>query len=139
MTKISIIIPIYNNENYLNDCIKSVLDQSYSNIELILINNGSSDSSLEIINSFAKKDDRVRPLMLPHTSTGTAKNYGVSMATGDFICFVHPTDILGKGNINNLVNSQDKYNSDIACSTYYKVDNNGIFYFFDNDPTPPKN
>lgn len=136
MNKISIIVPIENNADYLADCIHSISQQSYQDIEIILVNNGSTDGSLEIMNQAAEQDKRIRTVTQPHASLGSAKNLGVAMATGDFICFVHPTDYLGEDNIKNLVESQEKYQSDIACSTYFRIDNNGTYYFYTNDDDP---
>ncbi|MEY8441175.1 glycosyltransferase family 2 protein [Lactobacillaceae bacterium 24-114] len=136
MEKISVIVPIYNNEEHLAICIQSILQQSYSNLDIILVNNGSTDSSLAIITHYAAQDRRIRIINQEHRNIGNAKNVGLSMATGDFICFVHPNDSLGPDNIKNLVESQRKFNSDIACSTYYKLDNNGNFYFYINNDDP---
>lgn len=136
MNKISIIVPIENNADYLADCIHSLSQQSYQSLEIILVNNGSTDGSLEIMNQAAEQDERIRMVTQPHASLGSVKNLGVAMATGDFICFVHPTDYLGGDNIKNLVKSQEKYQSDIACSTYFRIDNNGTYYFYTNDDDP---
>lgn len=136
MNKISIIVPIENHAAYLADCIRSICKQNYQNIEIILVNNGSTDGSLEIMNQAAQQDQRIRTVTQPHASLGSAKNLGVAMATGDFICFVHPTDYLGDDNIKNLVESQEKYQSDIACSTYFRIDGNGTYYFYTSDDDP---
>lgn len=136
MIKISIIVPIYNNDQYLQQCLESVLHQNYDNIEVLAINNGSTDKSLTIINDLAQTDSRLRPVTIPHTSLGAVKNLGIAMATGDFISFIHPTDFISDDWLNQLVNSQQKYNSDIACSTYYRIDSNGTYYFYVNNDDP---
>lgn len=136
MKKITVIVPIYNNEEYLENCIQSILDQSYSELEVILVDNGSTDGSLAIMNRYADQDQRIRIINQEHRSTGSAKNLGISMSTGEFICFIHPNDEIGVDNIKNLVASQKEFNSDIACSTYYRIDNNGNFYFYTNDNDP---
>lgn len=136
MTKISVIVPIYNNEQYLNDCVQSIINQSFKDLEIILVNNRSTDRSLEIMNNLAEQDQRVRTVTIKHGSMGSAKSLGVAMATGDFINFVHANDYLGSSNLQNLINCQSKYDSDIAASTYFRINEEGTFYFYVNNDDP---
>lgn len=136
MNKVSIIVPVTDQADYLEQCLQSIIDQKYADLEIIVVNNGSTGNALEIINHFVQQDNRVRVVSQPRASLGSAKNLGVAMATGDFICFVHPTDYLGDGNIQELVESQERYQSDIACSTYFRIDSNNTFYFYTNDDDP---
>lgn len=89
---ISVIIPIYNVENYLNKCLDSIIKQTYKNIEIICINDGSTDSSLEILQNYAKKDVRIKIINQVNKGLGTARNVGLSIANGEFISFVDSDD-----------------------------------------------
>lgn len=132
--KISIIVPVENNEQYLAECLDSIIHQSYQNLEIILVDNGSTDRSLAIMRQYANQDSRIRMVSQEHHGLGTAKNLGLSMATGDLVMFVGPND--RAGNIERLLASMHQYHSDVACATYYRQDANGTYYFYvdDNDP-----
>ena len=92
--KISIIIPIWNTEKYLRKCLASVVNQTYKNLEIICINNGSTDSCADIIKEFAANDKRIKTIYQEHTSLGEARNRGLDSATGDYITFVDSDDWL---------------------------------------------
>ena len=87
--KISVIVPIYNQEQYLNKSISSIINQKYTNLEIILINDGSTDSSIEIIDDFALKDSRIRVFSKPNGGLVDATIYGINQATGS-ICQHQP-------------------------------------------------
>lgn len=89
---ISVIIPIYNAEKYLKSCIESVLNQTYDDFELILINDGSTDSSDLICNEYAKKDKRIKYLTKQNTGVGDTRNLGIKEAKGKWICFIDADD-----------------------------------------------
>ena len=114
MNTVSIIVPIYNSEKYLPQCIESILNQTYKNFELILVNDGSTDNSLSICESYAQKDERIEILNLQHNGVSNARNNGISKAKGEFICFVDSDDKIEKDFLLVLTNLQNKYNSDIA-------------------------
>lgn len=90
--KISIIIPIYNAELYLNRCLSSVCMQTYTNLEIILVNDGSSDDSEEICLDFKKRDKRIKYFYQKNQGVSEARNYGLRMATGDYVTFVDSDD-----------------------------------------------
>lgn len=91
MKKVSIIIPIYNSSKYLDECINSVIKQSYKNLEIILVNDKSTDDSLSIINSY--NDKRIKVINLDkNQGVSIARNKGVEVATGDYICFLDSDD-----------------------------------------------
>lgn len=90
--KYSVIVPVYNVENYLADCVESILSQSYKNFELLLVDDGSLDSSPELCDSYAEKDSRVKVLHKKNGGLSDARNAGVNMATGDYILFVDSDD-----------------------------------------------
>lgn len=107
--KISIIIPVYNAGKFLPQCIKSVLGQTYFNVELILINDGSTDSSDSIIRSFTKQDERIIYKKIKNSGVSNARNLGISISTGDYIMFVDADDIIDS----TLVEVMTQY-----CSTF---------------------
>ena len=89
---VSIIVPVYNVEQYLEQCLTSIVEQTYENIEVILVNDGSNDSSHLIIEQFAKKDPRVKFLTQKNSGISTARNSGIQASTGEFILFVDSDD-----------------------------------------------
>ena len=91
--KFTFIIPVYNAEKYLEECIHSVLNQTYSNYEVLLVNDGSTDNSLNIIKNFALKDKRVKVLNKKNGGVSSARNYALNSITGDYILFVDADDI----------------------------------------------
>ena len=92
--KISVIIPVYNVEKYLPACLDSVIRQSYTSLELILVDDGSSDRSLEICRSYAERDDRIRVIRRDNGGASAARNTGLDHASGEYVSFVDSDDIL---------------------------------------------
>lgn len=92
MDKISIITPVYNTQKYLKRCIESVLSQTYSNIELLLIDDGSTDESGKICDEYANKDSRVKVFHITNGGPSRARNIGLENATGNYILFVDSDD-----------------------------------------------
>lgn len=90
----SIIIPVYNVESWLEECLDSLLNQTYENIEVILINDGSTDSSLDICEVYAKKDSRIQVFSQENQGQAAARNYGLTKATGEYILFMDSDDYL---------------------------------------------
>lgn len=95
--KVSIIVPVYNAENYITDCLNSILNQSYSNIELIIINDGSTDSSETIIKQIS--DPRIKYIKQSNQGVSAARNQGIDNATGLYVCTVDADDVLTKESI----------------------------------------
>ncbi|MGN0761667.1 MAG: glycosyltransferase family 2 protein [Christensenellales bacterium] len=102
MKKVSIIIPVYNVEKYLPRCLDSVLGQTYREIEVILVNDGSTDGSLELCNRYASQDDRVIVIDKPNGGPSGARNKGLDVATGEYICFVDSDDYIDSRMIETL-------------------------------------
>ncbi|SFH95972.1 Glycosyl transferase family 2 [Pseudobutyrivibrio sp. OR37] len=115
--KISIVVPIYNQEKYLNKSIPSVLNQTYGDIEIILVNDGSTDSSMEMVNFYAKKDERIKVVNKANGGLVDATLAGIENATGDYIAFLDPDDYWGKDFLFNLIKESD--NEDIIASGFY--------------------
>ena len=94
MDKISVIVPAYNAENYVSNCIESILRQSYSYFELILIDDGSIDNSLNICKEYEKRDPRIKVYTQPNSGPSTARNKGLKNITGTYITFVDSDDFI---------------------------------------------
>lgn len=94
LKKISVIVPIYNGETYLSECIESILKQTYENIELILVNDGSKDNSKNIIDKYALLDNRIKAIHKENSGVSDSRNVGLKNTTGDYICFVDQDDYI---------------------------------------------
>lgn len=115
-TTTSVIIPIYNVEKYLSECLDSVINQTYRNLEIILVDDGSSDSSGKIANKYAKKDTRITIIHKQNEGVSVAKNLGIKTATGKFITFIDADDYIRKDFVENLVNDMSKHNAQIVTT-----------------------
>lgn len=124
MKKLSIIIPVYNNEKSLEKCINSILEQEYTNFEIIVVNNGSKDNSLELIKKIAKKDKRIIPIDSKVRGVSNARNIGIKKATGDYITFVDADDYIEKKIYIEMISSLERYNAEISFCAYYKINRN---------------
>lgn len=114
MPKISIIIPVYNVERYLEKCLHSVLQQTFQDFEVILIDDGSQDASGDICNQFAQKDSRITVYHQENQGQSAARNYGLTKATGEFIGFVDSDDYLKETMYQTLFDLCQKYQADLA-------------------------
>ena len=92
--KISVIVPVYNAEKYISRCVDSVLKQTYSDWELLLVDDGSKDASLAILNDYAQKDRRIRTFHQENAGAGAARNVGLDNAIGDYIVFIDSDDFV---------------------------------------------
>lgn len=115
---ISVIIPIYNVENYLAKCVNSVIDQNYKNLEIILVNDGSPDNCGSICDEYAQKDNRIVVIHKKNGGLSDARNAGLEISTGDFITFVDSDDYVSKDFISTLVNLIQDFEADIAISPF---------------------
>lgn len=120
---ISIIVPIYNAEKYLEKCIDSLVNQTKREIEIILINDGSTDSSEEIIKSY--KDKRIKYYKNPNQGIGKTRNFGISKATGKYLMFVDSDDYISLDACEKLYNYAKKNNLDLVVCDFYKVYDDG--------------
>ena len=91
---ISIIIPVYNSDSYLDECIKSVLCQTYKDFELLLIDDGSTDKSLERLRRWESKDDRINLIVQENSGASSARNHGLNEAKGEWVVFIDSDDIV---------------------------------------------
>lgn len=101
--KISVIVPVYNMEPYLRECLDSILRQSLTEIEIIAINDGSSDGSLAILREYEQRDDRIRIINKPNEGVGKARNDGIMAATGEFVAFMDSDDYYPNENVLNTL------------------------------------
>ena len=111
---VSIIVPIYNREDYIKECIESLVNQTFKNIEIILVNDGSTDNSLNIMEEYSKKDARIKVINKPNGGLSSARNRGIKEATSEYIMFVDGDDFVELNTVKELYNKAIKYNLDIV-------------------------
>lgn len=115
--KVSIIIPSYNSQDYLERCLDSVVNQIYKNIEIIIIDDASTDKTKEIIKKYAEKDKRIIPFyQTVNKGVSASRNIGLKASTGEYIMFVDSDDSLTKDSVRRMVDISNKYNSDFVDS-----------------------
>lgn len=117
---VSIVMPIYNAENYLKDSLDSLISQKYKNLEIICVDDGSTDNSLRILENYKRIDDRIKILKQKNQFAGVARNNGLDHANGKYIMFLDSDDIFEKSMISNLVKKAEKNNTDIIFFGFYK-------------------
>ena len=132
MDKISVIIPVYNVEDYLDRSIESVVNQTYENLEIILVDDGSPDNSPKMCDEWAKKDKRIKVIHKENGGVSSARNLGMEKASGKYVAFVDSDDILDKEMYQKLYDSIKNNNSDVAMCKY-------AFTYEDNDDIIPVN
>lgn len=126
--RISVIVPVYNAERYLDKCIASILAQSFSDFELVLINDGSTDNSGEICNNFAKKDSRIKVIHKENGGASSARNAGMEIAAGDYIAFVDCDDYVETDFLEQLYKIIANTDSDLAVSGCVWEQHGGLEY-----------
>ena len=127
---ISIIVPIYNVENYLRQCLDSLINQTYKNLEIIVINDGSTDNSGVICQEYAQKDNRIIYIEKENGGQSEARNMGLDRMTGSYVTFVDSDDWVEPNYIEVLYKKLLEYCADIAVGNYYSYDEQeGVFYF----------
>lgn len=118
---VSVIIPVYNVEKYLERCLQSVLNQTYENIEIILVDDGSKDSSGLICDRYCEKYHHVKVIHKVNEGLGLARNTGLSAVTGKYVTFLDSDDYIGKSRISMMVEAMEKNQSDTCMTGYTKV------------------
>lgn len=116
---ISIVMPIYNTEPYLDACIKSVVNQTYQSWELILIDDGSTDNSIDVCNRWVNEDKRIRLFQHKNHGVSYTRNFGLSIAKGEFVIFIDSDDIVHSNYIQRLVELNSKFNTDLTMVSYF--------------------
>lgn len=133
---VSIIVPIYNVETYLSKCIDSLINQTYENLEIILVNDGSTDRSGEIASNYAKKDARIRYVEQENQGLGGARNTGLKEAKGSCITFVDSDDTIEPAMIGTMIHTMEKQDLDLLVCDYSRVDENGAVLETYRSPFP---
>ena len=127
MGKISVIIPIYNAENYLNRCLESIIQQTYKDLEVILIDDGSKDNSGKICDEYKNKDNRLIVIHKKNGGVCSARNVGLSIATGDYVCFMDADDFIDLDMYKRLINIIAKEEVDIVICGFANEILAGVF------------
>lgn len=126
MEKISVIVPVYNVEKYLERCVDSILCQTYRNLEIILVDDGSKDNSPGICDSYCKKDKRVKVIHKKNGGLSSARNVGINESTGKYMAFVDSDDFLEKNMYEIMYNLMIENNCNIVTCSYKYVYDNGM-------------
>lgn len=128
LPKISVIVPIYKVEKYLNRCIDSILNQTYKNLEIILVDDGSPDECGRIADEYQSNDSRIKSVHKKNGGLSDARNYGMGYVTGEYVLFVDSDDWLKEEMIETLYNLSIKNNADIVQSGFYYAYDNYLLY-----------
>ena len=128
--KITVIVPVYNVENYLNKCLDSIIKQTYKNLEIIVVNDGSTDNSGTICREYAQKDDRIVYIEKENGGISDARNAGLDRMTGTYVTFVDSDDWVELDYVETLYKKIIEYQADIVVGNYYSFnESEGMFYF----------
>lgn len=122
---VSVVIPIYNSELYLEKCVNSIINQTYKNIEIILVDDGSTDMSLDVCKKLQKKDDRIKIISTVNRGVANARNNGIENSNGEFLIFVDSDDYINEKLIEKCINNIDKYQKcDVVCYNIVRFNRN---------------
>ncbi|MBQ7882921.1 MAG: glycosyltransferase, partial [Phascolarctobacterium sp.] len=121
MPKLSIIVPVYKVEQYIHKCVDSILNQSFTDFELILVDDGSPDNCGKICDEYAAKDKRVRVIHKENGGVSQARNLGIDEAKGEYISFIDPDDWVDLDMYEKLFSFVDQNELDVACFEVYEV------------------
>ena len=136
---ITIIVPCYNNESSIQNCISSIQKQSYNNIEIIIVNDGSIDKTPQILKELSMHDRRIKVFNNSNNGVSYSRNFGIMQANGNYVMFVDGDDYIESDMVKSMYNSMNEYQADLVVCKYLtsddKVDNNGLKgeYFEKND------
>lgn len=123
---ISIIVPVYNVEDYLEKCLNSIVQQTYKNIEIIVVDDGSTDGSSGIIKNYSNKDQRITVISKKNGGLSSARNAGLKKARGEYICFVDSDDWISDSYVKDMLDTALKDGSDIVICNMEYIDSNGV-------------
>ena len=136
---ISLIVPVYNVKDYLKTCLQSILEQTYKNLEIILVDDGSDDGSSGICDEYARMDQRIKTIHLPHSGVSAARNAGLAAATGELLGFVDSDDWIDHDMYQYLYTLMQEHDADVSACTYLLeqegrpskiINNTGKLYVF---------
>lgn len=123
---ISVIVPVYNVEKYLDRCIESIVNQTYKNLEIILVDDGSPDNSLKMCDDWAKKDKRIKVIHKKNSGVSSARNAGMNKSKGEWITFVDADDYIEPTYVEDMLNKANETNSKYICCGYNKIYSNNL-------------
>lgn len=126
MPKVSIVVPMYNVEEYLDRCIESLLNQTYKDIEIICVDDGSPDKSGEIAEGYAEKDSRLKVVHKENAGLGYARNTGIENSTGKYVVFIDSDDYISGNLVEELVNAAEKQGADTVIAGHSRVKGDSI-------------
>lgn len=127
---VSIIVPVYNTEEYIRQCLDSILNQTYQNFECLLINDGSSDNSSDICREYVAKDTRFRYFKKENGGVSSARNLGIELSEGDYTTFIDSDDWVDSDYLEVLYSAILEEQADIAVSTYKKFNTSDNCWYF---------
>ena len=131
--KITVIVPVYNVEHYLSKCLDSILKQTYQNLEIIVVNDGSTDNSGGICQEYAQKDSRIIYIEKENGGLSDARNAGLDRMTGSYVTFVDSDDWIEQDYVEVLYNKLTEYQADVSVGNYYSYnEDEGMYYFHIN-------
>ena len=125
MARVSVVVPVYNVEAYLRECLESVAAQSFKDLEVVMVDDGSTDGSAAICEELAARDERFRLVRQPNGGLGNARNTGADAATGEFLNFLDSDDMLPRHALRTMVRSLDKTGSDFATGNVHRFNRGG--------------
>lgn len=126
MKKVSVIIPMYNSENYVKSCIQSVTGQSYGNLEIILVDDGSTDQGVSVCRELAEADGRIRLFRQENQGVSAARNHGIDAATGEYVFFLDSDDAIHPFLIEKMLQQAETNHAQLAFCGYRKLDGHGM-------------
>lgn len=126
MIKVSVIIPVYNAEAYIKECVESVIDQTYRNLEIIIIDDGSTDKSVRICKRLKMADRRVRILSQEHRGVSAARNKGLAVASGEYVFFIDGDDVIHPNLLTELVRQAGRYRAELVFCKYIRLNTRQI-------------
>ena len=135
--KVSVIIPVYNVEKYLDRCIKSIVNQTYTDLEIVLVDDSSPDKCPQMCDEWALKDNRIKVIHKENEGLGFARNTGIENATGEYLCFVDSDDYIEPTTVEECFSAANRENADAVCFGNDKVTLHGKIIEH-RIPTPPK-
>lgn len=118
MAEVSIIVPVYNVESYLAKCLDSCINQNFTDMEIVCVNDGSNDSSVEILQAYSKFDSRIKIINKKNGGLSSARNAGIAEACGKYIMFVDSDDWISSDAVGKLYKNAEDNNSDVVIFDY---------------------
>ena len=123
---ISVIVPVYKVERYLDECVESIVNQTYHNLEIVLVDDGSPDNCPQMCDDWAKKDERIRVIHKENGGVSSARNAGLDICTGDYISFIDSDDWIPSNFEEEMLAKAEKLSLDVVIANIRRMKENGI-------------